>query len=54
MTTDLSVTKTLIKYNGSNSEENEEEKEPIDIEFTEQKDGISNNENAIEFKRLNI
>ena len=32
------VAKTLIKYNINNSEEKEEkEKEPINIEFTEQK-----------------
>ena len=32
------VTKILIKYNSNNSEENnEEEKEPIDIELTEHK-----------------
>ena len=35
LATGLPVAKTLIKYN--NLEENEEEKEPIDIEFTEQK-----------------
>ena len=39
MATGLSVAKTLIKYNNSNNleENNEEEKEPIDIEFTDQK-----------------
>ena len=36
-TPDLPVSKTLIEYNTNSSEENEEEKEPIDIEFTEQK-----------------
>ena len=33
----LSVAKNLIEYNSKNSEENEEEKEPIYIEFTVQK-----------------
>ena len=37
MAPDLPVSKTLIEYNPNSSEENEEEKEPIDIEFTEQK-----------------
>ena len=36
--TGFPVAKTLIKYNSNNLKENEEEeKEPIDIEFTEQK-----------------
>ena len=40
MATDLPVVKTLIKYNNNNLEENdEEEKEPIDIEFIEQNNG---------------
>ena len=43
------VTKTLIKYN-KNLEENEEEKEPINIELTEQKKDPYNDENAIDFK----
>ena len=42
---------TLIKYNSNNPEENdEEEKEPINIELTEQKSDPYNNENAIDFK----
>ena len=41
LATDRLVSKTLIKYNSNISEENEEdEKEPIDIEFTEQKAGL--------------
>ena len=38
LTTGLPIAKTLIKYNSNNLEENdEEEKEPINIELTEQK-----------------
>ena len=37
MATGLPVAKTLIKYNNSFEENNEEEKEPINIELTEQK-----------------
>ena len=38
MATGHLVAKTLIKYNSNNLEENdEEEKEPIDLKFTEQK-----------------
>ena len=47
------VAKNLIKYNSYSYslEENEEEKkEPINIEFTEQKKDPYNNENAIEFR----
>ena len=41
LTTDLLVTKTLIKYNCNNLEENdEEEKEQINIEFIMQKTGL--------------
>ena len=51
MATGLPVAKILIKYNGNCSEENdEEEKEPIDIEFTGQKAGPYNDENAIDFR----
>ena len=47
----LLVAKTLIKYNNNYLEENdEEEKEPINIEFTEQKTDPYNDENAIDFK----
>ena len=39
MATGLIVSKTLIEYNNNSSEENNEvEKEPIDIKFTEQRD----------------
>ena len=37
MATGLSVAKILIKYNNSLEVNDEEEKEPIDNEFTEQK-----------------
>ena len=37
MTTSLPVAKTLIEYNNNFDENDEEEEEPIDIEFTEQK-----------------
>ena len=51
MVASLPVAKTLIKYNSNSSEENdEEEKEPIDIEFTEQKTDPENNENVIDFR----
>ena len=39
MTTGRPVAKTIIKYNSNSKDENdEEEKGPIDIKFTEQKD----------------
>ena len=45
------VSKTLIKYNCNSSKENdEEEKEPINIDLTEQKIDSYNDENAIYFK----
>ena len=45
------VAKTLIEYNSNNFEENEEEeKEPINIELTEQKADPYNDENAVDFK----
>ena len=51
MATDLPIAETLIKYNSNNLEENdEEEKEPINIELTEQKIDPYNDENAIDFK----
>ena len=37
MTTGLPVAKTLIKYNNRLEEKDDEEKEPIDTKFTEQK-----------------
>ena len=51
MAADLPVTKTLIKNNSYSSEENdEEEKEPIDIEITEQKDRPEMMKFAIDFR----
>ena len=51
LVTSLPVAKTLIKYKSNNLEENdEEEKEPIDIELTEQKINPYNDENDIDFK----
>ena len=45
------VAKTLIEYNCNNLEEKyEEEKEPINIELTEQKTDSYNDQNAIDFK----
>ena len=52
MRTGRPITKTLIKYNSNSSEENDdEEKAPIDIEFTEQKAGP---ENVIDFRWSNV
>ena len=46
-----SVAEILIKYNSNNLEENdEEEKEPINIELTDQKIDPYNDENAIDSK----
>ena len=51
MATGKLVAKTLIKYNNNNLEENdEEEKEPINTELTDQKTDPNNDENAIGFK----
>ena len=51
MITRRPVSKTFIKYKGNNLEKNdEEEKKPINIEFTEQKIDPYNDENAIDFK----
>ena len=51
MPTGLPVAKTLIKYNCNSSEEiDEEEKEPINIDLTEQKTDPYNDENAVGFK----
>ena len=51
LTTGRPVAKSLIEYNNNKLEVNdEEEKEPIDIELTEQKTDHYNDENAIEFK----
>ena len=45
------VAEILIKYNNNNLEENdEEEKEPINIELTEQKTDPYNDENSIDSK----
>ena len=50
MATGLPVAKTLIKYNSNNLEENDEkEREPINIELTDKKDPY-NDKNAIDFK----
>ena len=47
----LPVSKSLIENKSNDSEENEdEEKEQIDIEFTEQKADPENDENAIDFR----
>ena len=47
----LPVSKSLIENKSNDSEENEdEEKEPIDTEFTEQKADPENDENAIDFR----
>ena len=49
------VAKTLIKYNNNNLEENDEEvKEPINIELTVQKTDPYNDENEIDFKWLGV
>ena len=45
------VSEILIKYNNNNLEENdEEEKEPINIELTDQKTDPYNDENSIDSK----
>ena len=45
------ITKILIKYNNNNLEENdEEEKEPISIELTDQKADPYNDKNSINSK----
>ena len=52
MATRRPVAKTLIKYKNNNLEENdEEEKEPINIELTDQKSDPYNDENDIHFMR---
>ena len=51
MATGRPVAKTLIKYNRNNLEENnEEEREPINIGLTEQKTDLINDENTIASK----
>ena len=46
-----SVSKKLIEYNSNDLEENDEkEKEPIHIDFIQQKADIENYENAIDFR----
>ena len=50
MATGLPVAKILIKYNNNLEENDEEEKEPINTEFTEQNTDPYNDENAIDFK----
>ena len=50
---DLLASQNLIGYNSNDLEENEEEeKETIYIEFTEQKAGSKSDENAIDFRWL--
>ena len=50
MANGLPISKTLIKLNRKKLKENdEEEKVPIDIEFTEQNTSPENNKNAINF-----
>ena len=51
MATGWPVAKILIKYNSNNLEENnKEEKEPINIELTDQKADPYNDENTIDFR----
>ena len=51
MATGSPVTKTLIKYNSNSLEENDEEdKDPINIQLTEQKTDSYNDEYAIDSK----
>ena len=51
MATGRPVAKNLIKYNNNNLEENdEEEKEPINIELTDKKTDHYNDENSIDSK----
>ena len=45
------VVRNWIEYNSNNLEgSDDEEKEPIDIEFTEQKTDLDSYENAIDFR----
>ena len=51
MATGHPVAEILIKYNSNDLEENdEEEKEPINIEFTDQNADTYNDENSIDSK----
>ena len=50
METGRPVAKFLIKYNNNLKENDEEEKEPIDIYLTEQKSDPYKDKNAIYFK----
>ena len=51
MATGRPVAKTLLKYNSNFLVENDEkEKEPINIELTERKKDPYNDENIIEFR----
>ena len=47
MATDLPVARTLIKYNKNLEKNDEEEKEPINIQLTEQKTDPYNDEKNI-------
>ena len=50
MATDLPVAKNLIKYNNNLEENDEDKKDPIDIEIFNQKADPENNENAINLR----
>ena len=50
LTTGHSAAQNLIEYNSNLDENDEEEKELIDIELTEQKSGPYNDENTIDFR----
>ena len=50
MATGRPVAKILIKYKYNLEENDEEEKEPVDLEFAEQKADPYNDENAIDFR----
>ena len=55
MATGIPVAKIFIKYNCNSLEENgEEEKEPINIEITQQKTDSYNEKNIIDFRCSNI
>ena len=54
LATDLPVSKTLIEYNNNLEENNEEEKDLINIELTEQKKESYNYENANDFRWLDV
>ena len=50
-----SVSKKIIEYNSNDLEENDEEEyEPIHIDFIQQKADLENYENAIDFRCSNL